>query len=499
MRTMQMIVHTFKKDSRHLWLPIAATLVLLMELAREDRWRSSWMASSAEGWLNILLPLAWACLMGMTVEEEPLAGDRQFWITRPHRWPELLAAKALFAMAYIHLPMLLADAWILSMRGFSPWQCIPQLLAKQGLVALAVTLPSIALATLVRDFTHFMLGLFALGAGFIFIGGGSATAPWDSVTLVRHSVAIVFAGIAAGAIVLLQYALRRTAIARVFGVATALAAGALFAYLPSANAWALLCKVSPASGAPKMEMLPPKAGGPKFGIATFVSVPIPIAVTGTDAGALASTSEYLDMEVVAPDGERIRSVSDVRGPGGPMPLFGTLTRDDESSWLLLRFTKSSYEKLRGGLVTIAGHAVLEFHRQGTPISMAEAHCASSRTYAEFGQEMLKVLCESPSDVPRTLVTLRGPETGQEWKQSLGDASTFYRGPRGSWLSPLNRRDTFFHFAEDPKGFGSQWLVPEAAVDKMKIEIRQQPLIGYAAVEFQFEHVRLADYAVTLPR
>src|SRR5215471_7998916 len=98
-----MILHIFKKDIRHLWPAVALSLVLLAILSHEDRWRMDRTPGLSEGWLNILLPLAWAVLIALVIHEEPLGDDREFWITRPYRRGTLLGAKALFLIACIQI------------------------------------------------------------------------------------------------------------------------------------------------------------------------------------------------------------------------------------------------------------------------------------------------------------------------------------------------------------------------------------------------------------
>lgn len=108
---MHLMLHIFKKDLRRLWPAVLIVLVLLAELARLDCWRKDWLATSAEGWLNLLLPLTWACLIALLVQQESLVGDRHF---------ALLGSKALFVLVFIHFPALLADMTILAFHGFQP-------------------------------------------------------------------------------------------------------------------------------------------------------------------------------------------------------------------------------------------------------------------------------------------------------------------------------------------------------------------------------------------
>ena len=128
------------------------TLALLAALTRLDCWRQDWLASSAEGWLNLLLPLAWACLAALVVQQESLVGDRQYWITWPCPWQTLLGSKLLFVLLFVHLPSLIADAIVVQAHGFSLVECVSRLLWKQALLAAAITLPALGLATLFETY-----------------------------------------------------------------------------------------------------------------------------------------------------------------------------------------------------------------------------------------------------------------------------------------------------------------------------------------------------------
>jgi len=67
---MHLILHICKKDVRRLWWAILATWLLLAALAQQDRWRADVIVGSAEGWLNLLLPLAWCCLIALAVTKK---------------------------------------------------------------------------------------------------------------------------------------------------------------------------------------------------------------------------------------------------------------------------------------------------------------------------------------------------------------------------------------------------------------------------------------------
>src|SRR5262249_50334342 len=158
----------------------------------------------------------------------------QFWITRPYPRTALLGAKLLFVLAFIHLPSFTADAMILSARGFQPWRQVSQLLWKQSIVAMMVTLPALALASVTRNLAQAASAAAAIViAGALLAGNfGAFPVPWIDPDKARSSIALATLAVAAGGIILLQYSGRRTALARTAGVVAAVAAAALFVYLP---------------------------------------------------------------------------------------------------------------------------------------------------------------------------------------------------------------------------------------------------------------------------
>jgi hypothetical protein len=158
---MRQVIHIFRKDVRHLWREIVASLALLVIYVWSEpaTWADLDTARNAvSSWLNPLLPVSWWLLVVRVVQDEPLVGDRQFWVTRPYRWTKLLAAKLLFLAAFISVPLSLAQLSLLWLAGFPPsWAQAPGILWLQlmwafvllGLVALAAITKGIGQMTLV--------------------------------------------------------------------------------------------------------------------------------------------------------------------------------------------------------------------------------------------------------------------------------------------------------------------------------------------------------------
>jgi hypothetical protein len=112
---MNQIVHIFKKDVRHHWLEIAICQAALVAYLWNEMhgWEphetAFGIARYWSGAIYVLLPIGWWALIIRVVQSESLVGDRQFWTTRPYEWKKLLAAKALFVLIFINIPLLFAQ------------------------------------------------------------------------------------------------------------------------------------------------------------------------------------------------------------------------------------------------------------------------------------------------------------------------------------------------------------------------------------------------------
>ena len=103
---MTRILHIFRKDVRHLW-PQATASIAMMALAAilDPTYANGGQSLSYSLLAGFALPLACWNLIIAAIQEEKLPGDSQYWLTRPYFWKELLAAKALFVVTFINLPL----------------------------------------------------------------------------------------------------------------------------------------------------------------------------------------------------------------------------------------------------------------------------------------------------------------------------------------------------------------------------------------------------------
>ena len=500
---MNLVLHTFKKDTRHLWPAVAISLALLALLARADRWRADSIIGSSEGWLNLLLPVAWACLVALAVLEEPLSGDRHFWLTRPHCWTTLLCAKLLFALLFVHLPCLLADLYIVLAHGFSVFECLPQLLLKQLMLAATITLPSLAIAALAGSFAHFALLLFLVAAGAIFATGGpfrilpTTDRPQDYL---RGEFAAPLVALAAIAIVVLRYRRRRVALARTLAIATALLTGTLFGYVPESFDYRLRAALHPAA-TPTLAIEPHPQTGLTRNMASRgrATIVIPLAISGISPNALYHIGP-VELTITAANGSRFRNT-----PITPETQYGSVevfARVEPASLsLLLQLQPGIYQKLQNQSVRVAGHLPITFYRLGATGSMplhgevivpGVGHCSNSVTDTDG---RVKVLCESPALLPQTVhVNLAIPGQDHEWNSRLGDLANLAGGPRWAWLSPLDRGKTFFP-TSDPstRRYNYYMEVPQEHLDKARISLMPEIPTAYSVINFDFPAVTLSTY------
>jgi hypothetical protein len=228
---MRQALHIFRKDIRHLW-PRAVLVLLLVVIHAFLDVRSlpvqlpqTMRVNTALSALHMLLPLGVWFLIAWVIFQEPLPGDRQFWLTRPYRWPALLASKLLFVLTFVSIPLFLSDCYILGAQGFPVLSVFPRLLLRQLFLAAVLILPAFAIAAVTRGVTQFLLGWFALVFALVCLqllilslfrdnGAGVSSATFD------NSIIVAMVAVAIG-VIIWQYAARRTNLARLALSATA--------------------------------------------------------------------------------------------------------------------------------------------------------------------------------------------------------------------------------------------------------------------------------------
>jgi hypothetical protein len=213
---MSQVLHIFKKDTRHLWPEIVISFALTVAFVRVS------IASSNEnlvspyfpivaGLLSVLVPVGWWVLTVRLVHDESLVGENHFWVTRPYQWQKLLAAKALFLVAFLYLPIFIGQVVLLAGAGLHPFVYLPKLLFNLVLLTCVLVLPIVAIATVTSTFARFVLTL--LGAvvylGIIIWTFSSLPSPSNFPNPYENRLYLCLALCIFLLVITLQYATRR--------------------------------------------------------------------------------------------------------------------------------------------------------------------------------------------------------------------------------------------------------------------------------------------------
>jgi hypothetical protein len=225
---MKQMLHIFAKDVRIYWVEILGTLAVtaLFAWIYPMSWGGlptislwPWVPGALAG----LVVVSWMVLITRVIHAESLVGERQFWITRPYLWPQLLGAKALFVVAFVYGPFFLAQCVLLREAGMHPLAHLGGLFFNLLLATGIAVLPMACLAAVTRNFGRTLLALLGL---ILFVGGVgylSSILPTSSTSDSFSDVlSFVLAVTVFIAVLIIQYARRRTMLAWSFLVALAI-------------------------------------------------------------------------------------------------------------------------------------------------------------------------------------------------------------------------------------------------------------------------------------
>lgn len=485
---MRRIVSIFRKDARHLWPQILVLLALVLLAAFLDPTYTRRRSMPAESLIWAILPLACWNLIIMVIHEERLAGDRQYWLTRPYTWRSLLAAKALFVAVFVNLPVLVTQAGILAAVGISPLDHLPALLWRQVFFSVFLILPAAALAAVTRDQWQVILAVllilvppFLLSlVPFIF----RAAVPLSNMSWGGHNwlktmiAATVVAG-GAGFILFFQYSRRATLLSRAVLAGTVALVIMSYTLAPRNKEFAVQALLSRqrADYAGIHVSLAPQSGRPFPYLArrrrlSDVRLEIPVRVDGVPpdlepigfktAEATLSTAAGAARQAWKMDAE-----------------LGELQAGER--WLSINVDRSLFDRVKNTPADLYGSIELTlFARTGTlPAPQAHAVTVSGggvcSNMLDVDRQIL-IGCYTP--FPAVALALEFPGGGRHWiiPQSSVDAPL----PVSSGFQPLEKftSPTSFQSVEELRDLR---LVTERPV----AHVRQS---------FYFKGIRLADYS-----
>jgi hypothetical protein len=209
------IVQIFKKDAAHLWPQILAFVATLILFAYEDPAYVRYRAGLTDfvRLLYLLLPLSCWLLVTSVIQQERPVGHEQYWLTRPFSRTDLLAAKTLFLLAFVIMPVFTCHAVVLDVNGFSPVEHFGDLLVKQIFFTSLLLLPMAAIATVTRNLGQAFLGGF-LPSLVLAVAGSKVTdlfpdATWAGLEWIRETAVAAITLCGTAVVIYFQYARRR--------------------------------------------------------------------------------------------------------------------------------------------------------------------------------------------------------------------------------------------------------------------------------------------------
>ena len=325
-----MIWHIFRKDWKLLWKFVVglgalhvffATMLYQLDHGAEHHALASFMELFAMSSL-----FGSAILIAAAVHLDSIPGVRQDWLVRPVRRFDLLAAKFLFAVLLVQMPVFLADLFAALASGFSFGEALKGAAARGLFWLLALVVPSLAFGSVTRNLTECVLGglaVFIVGAGFkslawpLMPGGIADPTINTGIGWLTEDLRLAVALSAGAAILGMQFFRRMTLVSR---VATGAGVLALLCttILPFRPVFAVEEKLSPQPGAASAVTLrfdpavsrfhDPSGLPPAFGHNNLVrreegdmQLHIPLRITGLGDDTVLHT-DYSEARAVTPDG-----------------------------------------------------------------------------------------------------------------------------------------------------------------------------------------------------
>jgi len=236
---MTQILHIFRKDIRHFWQGLAFHVALLIAFACAvpHTWAGTENANTLLMlflfFLRNVFPILWFVLITRLVQEDSLAGDRQFWITRPYSRLSLLAAKLLFLLGCIILPFVIMQSYLLVHAGIYPFSHSSGLFHNLLYLTLLYWLPFTLIAAVTPTFLRAAMSAIALLlALFLIVAFGSSLFDLRAWTPATQQAIAVLLFLLLAAVLLGQYLTRRPTAACIVLILSPLVLGTLIIMTP---------------------------------------------------------------------------------------------------------------------------------------------------------------------------------------------------------------------------------------------------------------------------
>ena len=462
---MKQALHIFKKDVRYLWWEIALSFLLLAMFVNTQLHRGI-LRENYAAIMSYLLLAFWAFLSARLIQAEAIPGDRQFWITRPYAWRSLLGAKLLFMVVVVGIPLLVADAVVLGLEGFSVASYSAALVWSLILITASTLMAFLAFATLTRGLTEWLLAGIVIVVMDYGIAAIANERVWAGVEWMRECGYVGIMSVVALVVLLRQYQ-RRGVVVSIVVMAAGLLGSALFVNY-SHSAWAL--ELEARFSKPKIDLSALQIGVRPVphteqhhppGRQQVVLLAIPLDVSGLGEGL-----DFISDEV---------GIS-IKNEGGEIWSAGE-RRANEANYLqhlpagyrlLLQVGRSAFERANGRPVNLSMTLYLTMLRDGASrVVRAGAGAVDvpgagrCQEYAEDANSW--IVCESPLRTPPNVLVVGFPGErrdrflrGTSYSPFPADVDSSiiplgrysHSGPRDSTSATVTSLEPVAHFRRD---------------------------------------------------
>lgn len=504
---MRQVGHILRKDVRHFWPVIVFSWAAL----GLDAWYDAHQAVlevAAPPWVRTIFPfvgvvlvISWWLLVIRIVQDEPLTGDRQFWVTRPYDWKRLLTAKVILVVGFVLIPAYIAGLVLLGTAGFPLTAWAAGGLGKQLSAAVMLMLPIAALATVTATLGQMSVVLVALGAyiagiaavlfNYIPNANFSAGSEWLQGLIVIVSCV---------AVIILQYARRRTGPSRWILAAAAGAVGIAVAATP--YGW-LIARQYPlaAAGTPVRFAIAPAtstgAGSSRLEESpgdSNVEITFPLEVSGVPAEQVIYLRGKM-LTITAADGSRWSSGWRY---GGRL-LYPGQTHSEAD----FEIKKEFFEKVQSQAATVHLSLAMTAYRVGPSIRVtAEGRdfvipdvgiCSIHRSNSVQCRFALQTPPAILAQINSSDATCKGAE---DEPISPGRVARDWKGQSDAGLiDPVGTFDFYFLGWQNEQGGSSSYskVADPSICPGMPMQISFPQEMGSNRVELSADHIRLADY------
>lgn len=201
---MKMIFHILLKDLRRHRIEIAGFVFVCAVWAWREAHPMAFQWFRERELIPILLFALWFLITIRLVQGESMVGDREFWPTRPYRWPQLMAAKALALLLCLNLPLLAAQFYLLHHAAIPiTGAIITGLLFLQGMFVVFITFPTAVLASITGSIVQWVITVVGLILAFLALSwipfdklpdglaGGEEVSGWIGFAILVPAMALV--------------------------------------------------------------------------------------------------------------------------------------------------------------------------------------------------------------------------------------------------------------------------------------------------------------------